>query len=279
MAWWYTPKKGPPGCSASCSSRSPSSKRSKRLPITLWHLQSLCCHLTLSIPSILWSSQWPAWVFGASVGSLKCAWMALLTPVTMLLEGASDKEEQLPWGLDLAVSECLAWKHPQVGRIFYGQTPPVPCSVKWAVRNHLEVNHNLPPTVALFAFENELGKHVPMTWSWFMDQCNEVWALSGKQSMTGHSFCIGGTMHLLLIGVDPFVIMVQGHWKSLAFLKYWRNCKEIIPTMIGLSLDTCSLILTSMSSFKCCLLAHSWRVRGGSWGVSKMWLIFWFPEK
>ena len=75
--------------------------------------------------------------------------------------------------------------------------------------------------------------------------------------MTGHSFRIGGTTHLLLIGVDPFVVMVQGRWKSLAFLEYWWNFEEIIPTMIGLSLDTRSSILSNMLTFKHQLLAHS----------------------
>ena len=50
--------------------------------------------------------------------------------------------------------------------------------------------------------------------------------------------------------------MVQGHWKSLAFLEYWWNCEEIIPTIISLSLDTHSSILISMTLFKHCLLVH-----------------------
>ena len=29
--------------------------------------------------------------------------------------------------------------------------------------------------------------------------------------------------HLLLLGIDPFIVMVQGHWKSDAFLSYWKH--------------------------------------------------------
>ena len=131
-----------------------------------------------------------------------------------------------------------------------------PCSAEWAFRNHLQINNNIPNTAALFAFEDKVGKPIPMPQTWFMERCNNMWALSGLPSVTGHSFRIGGTTHLLLIGVDPFVVMVQGCWKSSAFLEYWQNCKEIIPTMIGLSLNTHSSILTSMTSFKRHLLVH-----------------------
>lgn len=37
-----------------------------------------------------------------------------------------------------------------------------------------------------------------------------------------------GTTHLLLPGVDPFIVMVQGRRSSHASLAYWRRCEEII---------------------------------------------------
>ena len=55
---------------------------------------------------------------------------------------------------------------------------------------------------------------------WFLNQCNEVWAKEGLTSIKGHGFHIGGTMHLLLLGVDPWVVMAQGHWSSQSFLGY-----------------------------------------------------------
>ena len=41
--------------------------------------------------------------------------------------------------------------------------------------------------------------------------------------------------HLLLMAIDPFIVMVQGHWKSTAFLEYWRLCEEIVLMFIGFS--------------------------------------------
>src|SRR5882672_12705902 len=65
-----------------------------------------------------------------------------------------------------------------------------------------------------------------------------LWSISGCSSgivivsPSHHSFRIGGTTHLFLLGVDPFIVMVQGHWKSSAFLEYWCHCEEIIHTYI-----------------------------------------------
>jgi len=36
-------------------------------------------------------------------------------------------------------------------------------------------------------------------------------------SVKGHGFHIGGTTHLLLLGVNPWIVMVQGHWSSKRF--------------------------------------------------------------
>ena len=81
-----------------------------------------------------------------------------------------------------------------------------------------------------------------------------IWLSSDLSPLTHHSFCIGGTTHLLLMGVDPFIIMVQGHWKSVAFLEYWQSCEEIIPTFIDFSQSSKSSILSTMSAFKQCLI-------------------------
>src|SRR5882724_965176 len=62
--------------------------------------------------------------------------------------------------------------------------------------------------------------------------------------------CISGTTHLLLLGVDPFIVMVQGRWSSNSFLLYWRKSEEIVPLFISFSLNAHSPILTTMSCFK-----------------------------
>src|SRR5882672_1168037 len=73
---------------------------------------------------------------------------------------------------------------------------------------------------------------------------------TGLNTLSGHSFRIRGTMHLLLLGVDPFIVMAQGRWQSTAFLEYWQLCEEIIPTFIGFSMSSQSSLLSTMALFK-----------------------------
>jgi len=70
----------------------------------------------------------------------------------------------------------------------------------------------------------------------------------------GHGFRIGGTTHLLLLGINPWIIMVQGRWSSQAFLGYWRQCEEILPLFMGFHLQDHASILMTMLSFKSRLL-------------------------
>ena len=85
---------------------------------------------------------------------------------------------------------------------------------------------------------------------WFLTRCCQTWSPCFPLPITGHLFCISSTTHLLLLSVDPFIVVVQGHWSSNAFLAYWWNCQEIIPLFIGFSLDSQSSILMTMSHFK-----------------------------
>ena len=123
-----------------------------------------------------------------------------------------------------------------------------------ALEWHLTSSSLVPETVPLFAFEMLNGSWCPIHKTWFLAQCNSVWSSHFPSPISGHLFRIGGTTHLLLLGIDPFIVMVQGHWSSNAFLTYWHKCKEIIPLSIGFSLDSHSSILSTMSHFKVKLL-------------------------
>jgi len=124
------------------------------------------------------------------------------------------------------------------------------CSANKAFINHLEANSDLPMNAPLFAFETGPASWEPMWWSWLMECCNEISLGNSSALLTGHSFRTRGTTHLLLLGMDPFIIMVQGHWKSNAFLAYWHHCEEILPLFIGSALPSSSSILDMMNIFK-----------------------------
>ena len=124
------------------------------------------------------------------------------------------------------------------------------CSPVAAINHHLESNSSVPSSAPMFTFEMGEGMWSPMRCSWFLVWCNEVWAHEELISIKGHSFRIGGTTHLLLLGVNPWVVMVQGRWSFQTFLSYWRKCKEIVPLFIGFSLQSRESILSTMKIFK-----------------------------
>lgn len=101
-----------------------------------------------------------------------------------------------------------------------------PCT---ALRNHLNVNKDVPPTSSLFAYATIHKGWEHMTKYKFMDFCSEVWSKAALAHVLGHSFRIGGAVELLLAGVPPKVVAATGSWTSLAFLLYWRRMEEIIP--------------------------------------------------
>jgi len=89
-----------------------------------------------------------------------------------------------------------------------------------------------------------------MKHTWFLNRCNAIWEKDGLSSAKGHGFHIGGTMHLLLLGVDPWIVMVQGHWSSQSFLTYWHKCEDILCFFTGFSFQSHESILSTMKVFK-----------------------------
>ena len=105
------------------------------------------------------------------------------------------------------------------------------CSPTSAFKYHLVSNLAIPDSAPLFAFENGVGTWSPMKCGWFLACCSEIWEWEGLSLVKGHSFRIGGTMHLIFLGVDPWIVMVQG--SSQSFLSYWCKCEEILLLFIS----------------------------------------------
>jgi len=140
------------------------------------------------------------------------------------------------------------------------------CSTISAFEHHLLSNTNIPNSSPLFAFETADGSWAPMKRMWFLDWCNEVWEKEGLSLVKGHGFHIGGTTHLLLLGVNPWVVMAQDHWSSQSFLRYWQCCEEILALFISFSLQSHESILSTISTFKSKITGnsqwHSWYILG-----------------
>ena len=215
----------------------PSSIRPKRDPVTISHLRSLLHHLDFTDP------------FDVTIWAIACVsfWaQARLGEVTF--DGDFDPSlHATRSGINLNRTDTGC----KYGKIWVPRTKTKPqgdwlmftdsgcaCSALTILQAHLNINSSPPASAPLFAFETADKKFAPMRHSWFLNRCNEIWLLDQLSSLQGHVFCISGTTHLLLLGVDPFIVMVQGGWSSTAFLLYWRFCKEIIPMFIGFSLDS-----------------------------------------
>src|SRR5882724_2534080 len=83
------------------------------------------------------------------------------------------------------------------------------CSPTTTLEHHLMSNSAIPAHAPLFTFETSPNSWSPMSWSWFLQCCNNIWEKDGLSSVKGHGFHIGGNTHLLLLGIDPWVVMVQ----------------------------------------------------------------------
>lgn len=120
-----------------------------------------------------------------------------------------------------------------------------------ALNHHLAANSSVPLSAPFFAFETLNGDWAPMTRPWFLARCNQIWRESSLLELTGHCFRIGGASELLLRGVPPDVVAMQGRWKSRAFLEYWRKIESILPLFITSSFNDSrvSMVLSSMDSF------------------------------
>ena len=129
------------------------------------------------------------------------------------------------------------------------------CSPTYTFDHHLRSNLAVPGNAPLFAFKTGVGTWSPMRWTWFLSCCAAVLDCVGLQSIKGHGFRIGWTTHLLLLGVDPWVAMVQGRWSSQSFLGYWCKCEEILPLFISSSFHSHDSIVSAMASFKKRLMA------------------------
>jgi hypothetical protein len=122
-----------------------------------------------------------------------------------------------------------------------------PTSPVIAFEQHMLCNARVPASAPLFAFETADGGWAPMTRDWFLNRCNEVWARAGLGTLQGHGFRIGGTTHMLMLGIDPWIVMVIGRWSSSAFLLYWRKVEQILPDFMGEAFESAASLTARMS--------------------------------
>jgi hypothetical protein len=87
----------------------------------------------------------------------------------------------------------------------------------------------------MFAFETADGGWEPLMKINWLERCNQIWVSAGFKPLKAHAFRIGGCTEMLLRGIQPDIVCVQGRWKSRAFLEYWRKIQFILPIFISKS--------------------------------------------
>ncbi|KAF8797784.1 hypothetical protein BYT27DRAFT_7265341 [Phlegmacium glaucopus] len=86
------------------------------------------------------------------------------------------------------------------------------------IKNRLHTSHPIS------AYRDAHNKVVTLTRPQFICRINQILQATGKAypHITGHCFRIGGTTFYLVLGVPPDMVKKFGHWRSHAFLEYWR---------------------------------------------------------
>ncbi|KIK87756.1 hypothetical protein PAXRUDRAFT_152329, partial [Paxillus rubicundulus Ve08.2h10] len=100
-----------------------------------------------------------------------------------------------------------------------------------ALSLHKNINTNILHSASLFSYRTSTGWQ-PLTRANSINCCNDIWVQNRFPNMPSHAFHIGGTTELLLQGVNPDIISVQGRWTSQAFLNYWCHIESILPLFI-----------------------------------------------
>lgn len=232
-----------------------SSRRAKRPPVTLAHMLALLNALDLSNSrdAAMWACACTLWKGICRSGEFLVPSRAKFNPTRHVTRGTTFKWSSLASGIRW-VGVFVPWTkttHEQGATIILTEcddvTNPLP-----PLEHHLSVNASVPDSAPLFAFETADGGWEPLTKSFFMSQCNAIWAAAGFDALQGHGFRIGGATDLLLKGTPPDIVMAQGRWASAqSFILYWRKIEEILPLYLSRTfvLDRLSQLSTAMSAF------------------------------
>lgn len=212
--------------------------RDKRPPVTIQHMYALRegLDLTSSLDSSVYGSACAAFWGARRLCELMPPTPTAFDPSRHVAKGADLKYKTLPACGEFATLPIPFTKTTTTrGALLTfpaveDHTAPVP-----AIKHHRQVNASVPDDAPFFAYATNEDPRgwAPMNREWFMARCNEVWAAAGLQTLTGHSFRIGGATELLLRGVPPEIVQVLGGWKSQAFLEYWRSIDDILPLFIS----------------------------------------------
>ena len=211
-----------------------SSKQKKRPPVSLAHMHALVLQLNAS------EGRDAAILAAACVGFWGvCRLGELVPPSEKTFDPDIHVSNDVPIrfgitdnGVEHAHFHIPKTKTDSAGADIHLTAIDDPSSPITFLRNHCLVNASVTRGAPLFAFV-VADSWATLTKEILLDRCNQAWSHAGLAPLPGHAFRIGGSTELLLRGIHPDVVMIQGRWKSKAFLEYWRRIDEVIPLFIS----------------------------------------------
>jgi hypothetical protein len=231
-----------------------SSKRPRRPPVTLEHMHALFRGLDLSnaFDASVFAVACTAFWSCCRLGELIIVSTSSFDPSRHVSRSSSFIRRSPSDGVKYSVLH-IPWtktSHIEGADVIISNLDDI-TNAFTAINHHLTANATVPLDAPFFAYETANGGWAAMTKPWFLARCNQVWRSADLLELTGHCFRIGGATELLLRGVPPDVVAVQGRWKSRAFLEYWRKIESILPLFVTASFSDsrAAMINSSMDSF------------------------------
>ncbi|KAJ7627678.1 hypothetical protein DFH06DRAFT_1227832 [Mycena polygramma] len=212
-------------------------KRPPRGPITVEHLRALRARLDLSQPrdAAIWAAALAAFWGCRRLGDLlvrsvkKFSMEHDTVRSTAISRPVVDGRRTLNFHLRWTKTTGLVG-----GKCIFTATEGVDadlCPVE-AFENHLAINHSPNADTPLFAYRVDSVSWATLTKDDFLRTTASIFLAALLENVFGHSYRIGGSLRLLLDGVEPEIIMKVGGWTSLCFLIYWRRLEQVIPLAI-----------------------------------------------
>lgn len=94
-----------------------------------------------------------------------------------------------------------------------------------ALERVLALNNSADRDDLIFATPSSKGMKA-LTKPRFMKLAGEIWGKAGLESWSGHSFRVGGASIRFNLGTPVKRIALQGRWKSLTYLRYFKAYSE-----------------------------------------------------
>ncbi|KAF6753337.1 hypothetical protein DFP72DRAFT_814388 [Ephemerocybe angulata] len=228
--------------------------RPPRMPVTIGHMSALQSRLDMSRPfdAAVWAVATCAFWGSCRLGELTTEFENYVDPKKSVTRVSYNSASSLGPIVGGSVSFRIPWtKTTRNEGATLSIVGPDSLSPFHAMNNHLGLTADAPPDSHLFSYPDADGAWHPMVKDKFMERCNEIWLEAGLEELDGHAFRIGGATELLMGGVPPHVVAMNGRWKSLAFLTYWRNVSEIIVNSFSSCYDTSRIdaITKAINSF------------------------------